>query len=67
MNSENFLKIINFFNNLNNILNNKEVIELVKNYNEKLFFVTESLTFANYLYYYNNLDNVEYINLPKFC
>lgn len=67
MNQDNFLEILNVYENLNNLLNNKEVNDLVEKYNEKFVFVPESLLFGNYLYYFNNLDNIEYIDLPNFC
>lgn len=66
MNVENFLKTINVYNNLKNILNNKNVNDLVRSFNEELVFVAEGIIFANYLYYFQNLDNVEYINIPDF-
>ena len=66
MNIENYLNILNVYDNLENLLNNNNVNELVNNYNEKFVFVPESLLFGNYLYYFKNLENIEYIDLPNF-
>ena len=66
MNIENYLEILNVYDNLENLLNNNTVNELVNSYNEKLVFVPESLLFGNYLYYFKNLKKIEYIDLPNF-
>lgn len=66
-NVENFLNIFNVYNNLNNIINNDNLNILVNKYHEKMCFVPESLLFSNYLYYYGDLKNIEYINIPQFC
>jgi hypothetical protein len=67
MNVEKYLKIMNVYNNLKNLLNNHNLSNLTNSYNEIMGFCPENLLFANYLYYFNDLNNLEYINLPNFC
>jgi len=65
-NVEYFLNVFNVYNNLNNIIHNHDLNILVNKYNEKMIFVPETLLFSNYLYYYGDLKNVEYIDIPNF-
>lgn len=66
-NVDSFLNMFNVYNNLHNIINDTDLQRLVETYNEKFVFVPECLLFSNYLYYYKNTDNVEYINIPNLC
>jgi hypothetical protein len=66
LNVDNFLKLFDLYNNLPNLINNSEINSLVNSYNEKFIFVAESLLFANYLYHFKNLNNIEYVNFPNF-
>ncbi len=61
-----YFKMFNIFNNLLYLIDNKKLNTRVNEYREKLMLVPESLIFANYIYYYSNLDHVEYINIPNF-
>ena len=63
---ENYFKLLNTYDNLSNIINNKTLDTLMTKYNEKLVFVVENLSFANYLYYFNDTKNLEYVNFPNF-
>jgi hypothetical protein len=66
LNVENYLKLLNVYNNLNNLMNNFNLNNLMNHHKEKLIFNPEELLLANYLYYFNNFDNIEYINFPDF-
>lgn len=65
-NIDNFLNIINVYDNFPNILNNSVLSELCEKYNIKMMFIPEHLIFANYLYCYGDLQKLEYINFPNF-
>jgi hypothetical protein len=64
---ENFFKFSNSYDNLYNIINNKTLDTLVTNYNEELVLAPENLLFANYLYYFGNINILEYVNFPNFA
>jgi hypothetical protein len=63
---ENFFKMFNIYDNLHNIINNKALDTLVSSYNEVMCISPENLIFANYLYYFNDLKNVNYVYFPNF-
>ena len=63
---ENYFKLLNIYDNLSNIINNKTLDTLMAEYNERLCLVPESLTFANYLYYFKDIKKLEYVNFPFF-
>jgi hypothetical protein len=64
---ENYFKLLNIYDNLSNLINNKTLENtLITKYNEKLVLVPESLVFANYLYYFNDIKRLEYVNFPFF-
>ena len=63
---ENYFKLLNIYDNLSNIINNKTLDTLMAEYNERLYLVPESLTFANYLYYFKDIKKLEYVNFPFF-
>ena len=63
---ENFFKMFNIYDNLHNIINNKALDTLVSSYNEVMSISPEDLIFANYLYYFNDLKNVNYVYFPRF-
>lgn len=66
-NVEQFLKVFDFYNLFKKIINNNELKILVNSYNEELSIVPENILFSSYLYYYKDLQNVEYIDIPNFC
>ena len=63
---ENYFKLLNIYDNLPNIINNKTIDSLMAEYNERLYLVPENLTFANYLYYFKDIKKLEYVNFPFF-
>ena len=63
---ENYFKLLNIYDNLSNLINNKTLDTLMAEYNERLYLVTENLTFANYLYYFNDIKKLDYVNFPFF-
>jgi len=63
---ENFFKLFNIYDNLHNLINNKTLATLITNNNDKLVLVSEGLMFANYLYYFNDIKTLEYVNFPNF-
>lgn len=66
LNVEFFFKLFNLYDNLPNLINNKEISSLVESYNEPLMIVPESLLFSNYLYYFKDLTKVNYIKIFDF-
>jgi hypothetical protein len=66
LNVDIFFKLFNLYDNLPNLINNKEVSSLVESYNESLMIVPESLLFCNYLYYFKDLTKVNYIKISDF-
>uniref|UniRef100_A0A6C0DQ94 Uncharacterized protein n=1 Tax=viral metagenome TaxID=1070528 RepID=A0A6C0DQ94_9ZZZZ len=66
MNVDNFLNLMNAYNNLENLMSNNSLNDLINSYNEKLVFAPENILFANYLYYFKNFKDIEYIDLPNF-
>jgi len=64
---DNYLDIFNMYNNLEKIVNNKTLEIRMKENGENLEFNAEELLFANFLYYFKNIDNVNYTNaIPGF-
>jgi len=64
---ENYFKLLNIYDNLCNLVNNKTLdYTLLFKYNEKLVLTPENLIFANYLYYFNDIKKLEYVNFPHF-
>lgn len=63
---ENYFKIFNIYDNLDNLINNKALDTLISNYNDKLVLVSEGLMFANYLYYFKDIQTLKYVNFPNF-
>lgn len=63
---ENYFKIFNIYDNLDNLINNKTLDTLISNYNDKLVLVSEGLMFANYLYYFKDIQTLKYVNFPNF-
>ena len=63
---ENFLKMFNIYDNLHNLINNKALDTLLSSYNEIFNLVPENLILANYLYYFNDIKNLNYVNFPNF-
>lgn len=64
---ENYFKLFNIYDNLCNLVNNKTLYyTFISKYNEKLNLTPENLTFANYLYYFNDIKRLEYVNFPNF-
>jgi hypothetical protein len=61
-----FLKFLNVYDNLHNLINNDELREKITQYKEEYIMCSETLLFSNYLYYYNDLSNIKYINIPHF-
>ena len=66
LNVEIFFKLFNLYDNLPNLINNKEINSLAESYKEPLMIVPESLLFYNYLYYFKDLTKVKYIKIPDF-
>jgi len=55
-----FLKWFNIWRELNVILNDQNLVETVKSFNETLYINSEELVFAIYLLHYKNVDNIDY-------
>jgi hypothetical protein len=66
LNVDNFFKMFNIYDNLDNLINNKTLDTLCSSYNVVLALPPEHLIFANYLYYFNDIKNLEYVNFPNF-
>jgi len=62
-----FLNSFNIYNNLYNMMNDENLNKLVNTYGIPMALNAENLLFTNYLYYYKDLSNVKYINIPNFC
>jgi hypothetical protein len=58
--SDVFLKWFNTYENLNNITDNHELEEIINSLNEKLIVNSEELLLANYLFYFNNINNIKH-------
>ena len=56
---ENFVKIFDVYNNLENIKNNKKLYELAKNWILN-FFLMQGSYFTNMVYHFGNLDVLKY-------
>lgn len=57
---ENFVKIFDVYNNLENIKNNKKLYELAKELNIEFLFNVEQLILLNIVYHFGNLDILKY-------
>jgi len=57
-----YIKWFDIYNNLSNIINNDKLNLLMKHYNEILILNPEQIITANYLYYYFNMDNIEFVS-----
>lgn len=57
---ENFVKIFDVYNNLENIKNNKKLYELSTELNNPFLFNVEQLILLNIMYHFGNLDILKY-------
>jgi hypothetical protein len=60
-----FIKWFNIYENLHNILNNNDLLNIIKEFNENIAINAEELIFANYLFHYKNLENIKYVSSIK--
>jgi len=67
MNTQNYMNIFNLYNNLHNIINNKDIQNKLEKNGEMLIFTVESLILASFFYYFDDFNNVVYTQLiPNF-
>lgn len=57
-----YLDWFTIYDRLQELINNKELMETIRALDEKLIINPEELILSNYIFYYKNLDNISYFN-----